>query len=377
MRIAVNAIFLQKELLEGYGHYAKEVLSRLVQQHPEHEFIFLFDRPYDPSFVFGPNVKPLVVGPAARHAAAFKYWYDVKAPLALRAFKPDVWIQPYGFCSLTTGIPQLLLVHDLAFLHHPDHIAWHHRWYYKMYTRRFLKKAKRVITVSEYSKTDIIQHYPLAEQKITVIPGAAKTIFQPADWQQKQAVKEKYTAGTEYFICTGGIHPRKNLMNLLKAFSLFKKWQHSNMKLVVAGRLAWQYNDIIEKLKTYKYRSDVILTGYLPDEELAKLTASAYAMVYPSFFEGFGLPIVEAMQSGVPVITSNTSSMPEVGGDAALYANPNDPNAIAKHMLALYRDETFRNKLVETGFEQAKRFNWDQAASLIWDEAKRVVSGKF
>jgi glycosyltransferase involved in cell wall biosynthesis len=372
MRIAVNAIFLQQDLLEGYGHYTKEVMSRLVQQHPQHEFIFLFDRPYDPSFVFGANVKPLVVGPAARHAAAFKYWYDVKAPLALRPYRPDVWIQPYGFCSLTTRIPQLLLVHDLAFLHHPDQIAWHHRWYYKLFTGIFLKKARQLITVSDFSKHDIIQHYPFAAGKISVVPGAAKNIFQPISWQEKQEVKEKYTAGTEYFVCTGGIHPRKNLLNLLKAFSLFKKWQHSNMKLVVAGRLAWQYDDILEKLKSYKYRNDVILTGYVQDEELAKLTAAAYAMVYPSFFEGFGLPIVEAMQAGVPVITSNTSSMPEVGGEAALYADPNDPDAIAKHMLSLYRDETFRNKLVEAGLERAAAFSWDKTAQQTWELIERI-----
>ena len=373
MVIAVNAIFLQKDLLEGYGHYAKEVLKRIVEQHPEHDFIFLFDRPYDPSFVFGSNVKALVVGPAARHAAAFKYWYDVKAPMALRRYKPAVWLQPYGFCSLTTGIPQVLLVHDLAFKQHPEFIAWHHRWYYRLFTGSFLKKTRQVITVSEYSKNDIIQHYPFAANKISVVSGAAKTIFQPVSWQEKQEVKEKYTAGTEYFICTGGIHPRKNLLNLLKAFSLFKKWQHSNMKMVVAGRLAWQYDDIVEKLKSYKYRNDVVLTGYLPDEELARLTASAYAMVYPSFFEGFGLPIVEAMQSGVPVITSNTSSMPETGGDAALYADPNDPDAIAKHMLSLYRDETFRHKLVEAGQEQAAKYDWDKTAQQLWEQIRGVV----
>jgi glycosyltransferase involved in cell wall biosynthesis len=368
MRIAVNAIFLQKDQLEGYGHYAKEILSRMVVNHPEHEFIFLFDRAYDPAFLFGPNVRALVVGPAARHAAAFKYWYDVKAPLALLRYKPDVWIQPYGFCSLTSRIPQLLFVHDLAFLHYPRFVAWHHRWYYRLFTGSFLKKARQVVTVSDYSRQDILQHYPFVADKISVVSGAAKQLFQPLTWQEKQDVKHQYAGGTEYFVCTGGIHPRKNLLNLLKAFSLFKKWQHSNMKLVVAGRLAWQYEDVLGKLKSYKYRNDVVLTGYLPDEELARLTASAYAMVYPSFFEGFGLPIVEAMQSGVPVITSNTSSMPETGGEAALYADPTIPDEIAKHMLSLYRDETFRNQLVEKGLLQAGNYSWDRAADRIWEK---------
>jgi glycosyltransferase involved in cell wall biosynthesis len=372
MRIAVNAIFLQKDQLEGYGHYAKEILQRLVLRHPEHEFIFLFDRPYAREFLFGENVIPVVTGPAARHALAFRYWYDIKAPLALRRYKPDVWLQPYGFCSLTSSIPQLLVVHDLAFRHHPDFIQWHHRWFYRLFTGRFLKKAKRVITVSEFSKQDIMAQYATGAEKISVVPGAARAVFAPINWQAKQTIKAEFAAGTEYFLCTGGVHPRKNLINLLKAFSLFKKWQHSNMKLVIAGRLAWEYDGILEKLQTYKYREDVVMTGYLPDEQLAKLTAGAYALVYPSWFEGFGLPVIEAMQAGTPVITSNTSSMPEAGGEAALYANPAEPDSIAKHMLSLYRDETFRGQLIEAGFNQAAKYNWDISAEKIWNVLDEV-----
>lgn len=373
MRIAVNTLFLQKDRLEGYGHFTKEIVSRMVLQHPEHEFIFVFDRPFDSAFIFAPNVTPLIVSPAARHALSFKYWYDVKAPLALRTYRPDIWLQPYGFCSLTTNIPQLLIVHDLAFIHHPAFIAWHHRWYYRLFTGKFLAKAAGIITVSHYSKKDILQQYPVPAEKINIIPGAASENFRPLSWQEKEQVKNDFAEGKEYFLFTGGIHPRKNLMNLLKAFSLFKKWQHSNMKLVVAGRLAWGYEDILEKLKTYKYRDDVVLPGYLPDAQMARITAAAYAMIYPSFLEGFGLPVLEAMQSEVPVITSNTSSLPETGGQAALYADPADPDAIAKHMLDLYRNETLRGRLIEAGKIQAATFSWHRAAEQMWQNICRIA----
>lgn len=373
MRIAVNTIFLQKGRLEGYGHYAKEILSRMVQQHPEHEFIFLFDRPFSEEFISAPNIIPVVVSPAARHALSFYYWYHIKAPLALRKYKPDVWLQPFGFCSLTTKVPQVLIVHDLAFKHYPQFLVWHHRWFYQLFTKRFLYKAKKLVTVSEFSKTDIIQQYQIPAEKITVVSGAAREGFQPIDWQEKESVKNGHADGREYFLFTGGIHPRKNLMNLLKAFSLFKKWQHSNMKLLIAGRLAWQYDDILTKLKSYKYRNDVVLLDYLPDDQLMKITAAAYAVVYPSFFEGFGLPIIEAMQSGVPVITSNSSSMPEVGGDAALYADPNQPDEIAKQMLNLYRDETLRNQLAEKGKERAASFSWNRSAEELWQIIVRAA----
>ncbi|MEI6088183.1 MAG: glycosyltransferase family 1 protein, partial [Bacteroidota bacterium] len=154
---------------------------------------------------------------------------------------------------------------------------------------------------------------------------------------------------------------------------LFKKWQKSNMKLLVAGRLAWQYEGLIEKLKSYKYRDDLVLLNYVSDDELAKITASAYALVYPSFFEGFGLPILEAMQSGTPVICSNTSSMPEAAGAAALFADPNDPDAIAKQMLAIYKDESLRDELIQKGKLRAAEFNWDKTADLVWNAILKTV----
>lgn len=368
MRIAVNAIFLQNNQLEGYGHFADEVLNRLVKNHPEHEFIFLFDRPYDQRFIYASNVIPLLVKPQARHPLAFKWWYDVKAPLALRRFKPDVWLQPYGFCSLTSSIPQVLILHDLAFLHFPDFIPWYHRLYYRFFTPGFLHKAKKLVTVSGFTRNDIVHHYQVAAENIQVIHGAARQVFKPLSFGAKEEVKASYADSREYFLFVGGIHPRKNLMNLLKAFSLFKKWQHSNMKLLVAGRLAWQYGDIVEKMKTYKYRDDVVMLGYLTDEQLANITAAAYALVYPSFFEGFGLPIVEAMQSGVPVIAADTASLTEVGGDAARYASPDDPDAIAKEMLALYRDENLRSACIYAGLQRAATFSWDTTAAQVWEE---------
>jgi glycosyltransferase involved in cell wall biosynthesis len=376
MRVAVNTIFLQKDHLEGYGYFVQEIFSRLAVQNPEHEFYFIFDRPFDAQFIFAENVKPVLVTPKARHALSFKYWYDIKLPLALRSIKPDVLIQPYGFCSLTTSIPQILVVHDLAFKHYPQFIAAHHLFYYRAFTKSFLNKAKRILTVSEFSKNDISKVYGLSPEKIDVVYSAAKNSFRPIDSEEQQKIKDQFADGKEYFLFTGGIHPRKNLMNLLKAFSLFKKWQRSNMKLLVAGRLAWQYDDILEKLKSYKYKDDVVLLNYLPEEDLANITASAYAMVFPSWFEGFGVPVLEAMQCGVPVITSNTSSLPEIGGDAALYADPADPESIAKHMLSLYKDESLRNKMKEEGVLQSRTFSWDKTAAMFWQQILEIVSAK-
>lgn len=376
MTIAVNAIFFNSANLEGYGHYTVSIFKILVNQYPQHQFVFIYDRPHAADLISGANVQSITVAPAARHIPAFFYWYNISAALAVKKLKADVWVQPYGFCSISTGTPQLLVVHDLAFKHFPQHISWAQRLHYAAMTPRFLKKAKRVVTVSEFSKQDIIQSYPKLPLDPTVISGAARSGFMPLSWEEKEQVKEAYTDGYEYFLCVGGINPRKNMMHILKAFSLFKKWHKSNMKLVFAGRLAWQYQDFVEKLKTYKYRNDVVLTGYVEESILQKLTGAAYAVLYVTHFEGFGLPIVEAMQSGVPVVVGNNSSMPEVGGEVVLYADAANPDTIAEQMQQLYRNEQMREKLIQKGLERAALFSWEKSAHLFWEEilATKAVS---
>jgi len=368
MVIAVNAIFFKENAQEGYGHYAWEIVKQLIITHPEHEFVLLFDKPYSQNFLIAPHVKAILVKPAARHVAAFFYWYNIAAARVVKKISASVWLQPYGFCSLSSKVPQLIVVHDLAYKHFPKDNTSANQWYYQFFTERFLRKAKRVITVSEFSKQDIITQFPRLNKHIQVIPGAARKGFVPLQWEEKEAIKKQYTNDQEFFLFIGGISPRKNLLNLLKAFSFFKKWHQSSMKLVVAGRLAWKYEGFMEKLKTYKYRNDVILTGYLPDKDLQQLVASSYALVYMSNWEGFGLPIVEAMQAGVPVITAHVSSMPEVGGSAACYANPADPEDIAAQMQLLYKSETVRSMRIQAGLVQSARYSWEKAARLYYAE---------
>jgi glycosyltransferase involved in cell wall biosynthesis len=373
MKIAVNTRFLLPDYLEGYGYFLHETFSRITKKYPEHEFIFIFDRPVDKKFVFAANVQPVVAGPPARHPLLWKLWYDVKIPSLLRKYKADVFISCDGFCSLTTNTPQCLVVHDLAFLHFPSFIKRSHLFFYKRYMPAFLKKAKSIATVSEFSKQDIMAHYKTGADKITVVYSAAKEIFRPLNNEEKQAVKNKYTEGKEYFVYAGAIHPRKNLMNLLKAFSVFKKRQQSGFKLVLAGRLAWKYDSFIENLKAYKYRSDVLLTGYLDEKELANLIGAAYVMVYPSLWEGFGVPVLEAMRCGVPVITSAGSSMQEIAKEAALYADTNNYQDIADKMMLLYKDEKLRKEMISKGMNTTEQYTWNNTADLLWQSIVKAI----
>ena len=366
MVVAVNTRFLLKDL-EGYGYFIHELFKVLVQKHPDHQFYFLFDRQFDKRFLHSPNVYPLVVAPQARHPLLWKYWYNWKIPTLLKRIKADVFVSPDGYCSLTTTIPQCLIIHDLGFLHYPETYKKVHVQFLKKNTPKFLNKAKTVVAVSEFSKHDMMRQYGIATDKIDVIYNGVKQVFQPAGLNTKQAIKEKYTDGKEYFIYVGAIHPRKNLINLLKAFSIFKKRLQTNMKLVIAGRLAWKNDEFLKLLNNYKYKPDVVLTGYLQEEELAGLMASAYALVYPSLFEGFGVPVAEAMKCRVPVLTSERSSMEEVAGDAGLYFNPNDHKDIADKMMLIYKDENLRNQLIQKGQSVACKYNWELSADHLWN----------
>ena len=374
MNIAVNTRFLLGDHLEGIGYFTKEVFKCLALKYPQHQFFFIFDRPYNNEFLFSPNVHPIVVGPPARHPVLWKYWFDFRVPGILKKIKADVFVSTDGFCSLTTKTPQCLVVHDLGFLHQPLAYKGSHLRFLKFFTPRFLQKVQTVATVSEFSRADIIHHYKLLPAKIQVVYSAVKENFQPISFEEKERVKEKFTGGNEFFIYIGALQPRKNLVNLLKAFSLFKKRQKSEMKLVFSGRLAWKNNEFLDLLKTYKFRDDVILTGYLPEKELVSLLGAAYAMVYPSFFEGFGVPVLEAMKCHVPAITSKESSMEEIGEDGALYFDPKDVKDMGEKLMLIYKDENLRSRLIERGKEISGKYSWERTADLLWESIRKATS---
>jgi glycosyltransferase involved in cell wall biosynthesis len=373
MVIAFNGRFLLKNKLEGVGYFTREVISELAEKHPNHLFYIIYDRPFEKAVVEGANIQNVVIPPPARHPLLWKYWFDYKIPAFLKRIKADVFVSTDGFATLRTKVPQCLVVHDLGFLHFPQGYIKSHLYFYKRYTPKFLKKASCIATVSRYSKDDIIEKYSIPPEKIKVIYSAAKEVFKPLSFVEKSEVKQQYTSGREYFIYAGSIHPRKNLINLLKAFSIFKKRQKSNWKLVLAGRYGWKNDEFKTLLKSYKYKEDVLLTGYIPEEEMAKLIASSYALVYPSHFEGFGIPVLEAMQCEVPVLTSEKSSMQEIAEDAALYFDPLDINGIADKMMLIYKDENLRMELIKKGKLIAEKYKWSLTADLLWQSIEEAA----
>lgn len=373
MVIAVNTRLLLKGRLEGIGWFTYETLKRMTLSHPEHEFIFIFDRPYDPSFVFADNVTPVVIGPPTRHAVLWWLWFDYRIPAVLEKYNVDLFLSPDGYLSQRTKVPQLAVIHDVNFVHRPEDLPWLTEKYYNHYFPKFARLARRIATVSFYSKEDITRSFKVDYDKIDVVYDGINPIFCPLSEVEKIQVKEKYTNGHDYFLFVGALHPRKNLCGLLRAFDAFKSINGCKIKLVIVGGEMHKTGAIFETYDNMRYKDEVIFTGRVSAPELKGLMGAAYALTFVPFFEGFGMPVVEAMSAGVPVICSNTTSIPEVGGNAVLYADPLKTEQITNAMLRITEEKGLRNELIEKGFKQKEKFSWDETARLLWMSVERAM----
>ena len=366
MRIAVNTRLLLKGKLEGIGWVAYETLKRIVLAHPEVEFYFIFDRKPDPLFLFADNVKPVVLFPQARHPFLFIWFFELSVPGALRRIKADLFYSPDGYLSLRSKVPQVVEFHDLNFEHFPGDMPKIHLWHYKKFFPKFARKAKRIVTVSEFSKQDIVDCYGVDPNKIDVAYNGVNETFKPLSEAEKKIVRAHYSFGHPYFMFVGSLHPRKNLARLFTAFDRFKQRSKNDVRLVIVGEKRWWTEPIQQAYEAMSCKEDVMFVGRLSAEDLHKVTAAALASVYVSYFEGFGIPILEAFRCATPVITSNVTSMPEVAQDAALLVDPFDEDSIAEGMVKML-DAEVRNDLIEKGRKRVQEFSWDHAATVIWN----------
>jgi glycosyltransferase involved in cell wall biosynthesis len=376
MRIAVNARFLLANKLEGIGRYTYETMQRIANNHPEHEFIFLFDRPFSNEFVFADNVKPIKLFPQARHPFLYYWFFNFSVTKALKKHKADVFVSTDGYLSLRTNIPQLAVIHDLAFLHFKQGINKLEYWYYNTFFPQYAHKAARLVAVSKYTKQDIVTQFNINPNKIDVVYNAPSNGFKPINENAKTQIKQKFADGCNYFCYVGAMHPRKNIETLLKAFDAYKTSTLNNFKLLIVGRKAWQSSGIEKTYNQIKYQQDVIFTGRVAEEDLYLITAAAHAMVYIPFFEGFGLPIIEAMACDVPVITSNVTSMPEVAGDAGILVSPDDANQVTEAMIKLTNDQDFYEQKKIASAKRKLDFNWDISAMQLWNSIEKAAGLK-
>lgn len=374
MRIAVNTRLLLKDKLEGIGWFTFETLKRITESHPEHQFYFLFDRPYSEEFIFSPNIIPVKLFPQARHPFLYYIWFQFSVKNALRKIKPDLFISTDGYLPLNIKFKSLIVFHDLNFEHYPKDVPVMERWYYRTFFPKFARKADRIATVSEFSKNDIASLYNIHVDKIDVVYNGANEAYVPIPSIDQDMVRQKLTNGLPYFYFIGSLHPRKNLANLFRAYDLYRKNSDYKAKLVITGVKKWWTKEIESVYSEMSFKDDVIFTGRLTVPEARQTMASALALTYVSYFEGFGIPIVEAFRSGTPVITSNVSSMPEISGDAALIVDPFDVSSISRALIQISSDDKLREQLIAKGFERAKKFTWNQSAGNLWNSVLKTMN---
>jgi len=373
MHVVVNTRLLLHEKLDGIGWFSHEVLSRLVHLNPNWRFTFLFDRPFDNAFIYSDNVEGKVLRPPTRHPLLYKAYFDYSVPQYLKGSEADLFFSPDGFLSLKTKVKQVPVIHDINFEHRPLDLPKAYRNYYRKYFPRFAKRAHRIITVSEYSKQDISKIYGVDTQLIDVAYNGRNEAYQPLNEQQKKEAIQAFGKGQPYFVFVGNFSQRKNVHGIIQAFDAYKS-QGGAGHLVLVGNPMWKYQEMTEALEASPNQSWIHTPGRLAIDQLVTCVGGATAMIFPSFFEGFGIPVAEAMAAGVPVITANNTSLPEVGGKAACLVEASDAESIAKHMLEIETSESRREEMIQLGLEHVSQFSWSKTAEDVNASLQRALN---
>lgn len=358
MLIAIDGNEANVKNRVGSNIYSYELLQALSKL-KANVVVYLKDRPLDDMPRKNQRWQYRLVGPR-------KFWTQFGLPLDLYLHqpKPDVFFTPGHYLPRWSPCPTVMSIMDLSYIHFPEMFRKRDLWQLQLWTARSVKKAKKIFTISQFSKNAIINHYRLKPEKVVVAyPG-----FKMAKSKKKTNLK-KYGVEGDFLLYVGTLQPRKNLDKLIEAFS---QLENRSLKLVIVGKKGWLYEEIFKKVKQLGLEKRVIFTGYVPDEDLPVFYQKAQCFVLVSLYEGFGLPVLEAMAHGCPVVASNVSSLPEVVGDAGVLVDPNEVEEITQGIEKAMKE---RKELVEKGYQQAKKFSWEKTARETLKIIKEVAHG--
>lgn len=375
MKIAVNTRLLVPEKMDGIARFSYEILQIITRSQPHVDFTFIFDRTVDErQFQFPKNVRFVSLSPPARHPILWYIWFEIRLKQFINKNQFDLFLSPEGWIPPQLKCKSLGVIHDLNFEHYPENIIWSHRKYLQFFFPRFAQRASRIATVSEYSKQDIVNTYTIPKSNIDVVYNGANQSFFPLPPEEIVKTKAKYNLEDGFFLFIGTLHPRKNLEHLFLSFDKFKKKTNSPLKLAIAGNKKWWPQKLDNIFQSLAHKNDIIFLGRLNDTELNEVLNAATALTYLPYFEGFGIPILEAFQTNTPVITANVTSMPEVAKGAALLCNPRSVEEIALALEKISHSEEQQQELVAKGKLRAKDFSWQKSANLLWNSIQNTLS---
>lgn len=354
----------------GISEYAYQVLTQLYE--------FRKNEITDHNFVIYLKSKPLAVMPEEctwwkyKIVKPAKLWTQIGLPFNLFTTlrRPDVFLTLTHYAPRVSPVPTIVSVMDLSFLHFPETFKKNDLYQLTKWTEYSVKNAKKVITISNSSKDDIIKFYKIPSEKISVVHLGLKQLS-----MEKSSKKlSEFGVTKKYILFVGTLQPRKNIAKLIEAFSILPEQLRDEYQLVVIGKKGWLYEEILSAPKKYNVDQSVVFLDYVSDEDLPQFYENAEVYVLPSLYEGFGLPVLEAMRYGCPVITSNVSSLPEAGGDAALYFDPTSTQDIAKTLEKVLKDDKLREDMIRRGNIHYKKFTWEKAAKDVLSAVEEVIS---
>ncbi|MFA6888196.1 MAG: glycosyltransferase family 1 protein [Candidatus Woesearchaeota archaeon] len=353
MNIAINTLSLNNTKV-GMGNYIVHLINEISYDNHHHFFVIIFKKTKH----FFPNKKNItyIVLPNIFSMYIFRVLFEqFILPFLLIIYNIKVYHNP-GF-SLPFFCPckSVVTIADMTFFSHPQHHLSKKNFYFKFMIPFAIKKADAVIAISQSTKNDILKNVFINPSKIHTIPLAADSLFKQKDKKEaKEFVKNKYKIQTQFILFVGMLEPRKNIKGLIESFSLL----NTNHLLVIVGKKGWLYDEIFTFVKEKRLENKVIFTGYIPDQDLCFFYSAATLFVYPSFYEGFGIPIIEAMACGCPVITSNNSSMKEIAKDAAILISPSNTQELFYAINNLLNSKKKQAELKKKGFQRVKKYFW-------------------
>jgi len=363
MRIGINARYLQSRQT-GIRNYLLNLLLKLKEIDSGNEYVLFFgsDKPV-PEVVLDAGFEYDIPKMSTGTQALKFLWTHFYLPCAIKRKKIDLFHESSFIAPMFKKCPTVVTVHDVAYLYIPFCYTYRTRLYFEVLLTGSIRKSNVVIAVSESVKKDIVNNFSVSPDKIKVIYEGVDEMFRPID-DIVETEREKKICGIkgDFILVVSGVTPRKNLIRLIRAFKLLRDGKKTNAQLVIVGEKAWWSEEIFREAESCGDEDDIIFCGYLPDKDLICLYNSAKVFVHPSLYEGFGLPILEAMACGCPVVASNVSSIPEICGGAALLVDPENVEGLADAVHRVMNDEFLRKSLIEKGIKRARKFSWKKTA---------------
>jgi len=343
----------------GIGTYVYQLIHKQCQLDRKNNYYVLVPKDSDYSFIWGQNFHETPVGNVRKD----RFWEELEIKEVLLDRKVDLYHIPQNGIGMPREkvCPFVVTLHDVIPITMPETVGPYYRQKFLDSIPEILDKSDAFLTVSEFSKSDICRELGIPEDKVFVSKLAAEDIYSPVDKQLAKAyIREKYGIENDFFLYVGGFNPRKNIKSLLLAYAYMKDKLKKDYKVVILGKQGRSYDDLVTLSHLLKISNDCIFTGFIPVDDMPLFYNAASVFVYPSLYEGFGLPVVESMACGTPVITSNVTSLPEVVGDGAITVSPDDYEAIGDNMLRLVEDEKLYADMRKKALERAALYSWDK-----------------